>query len=163
MKYYKYVTPVPDSRNDTLLKLGDVYEGEPVDNADRVRLYDFPDSMFYPRRFKEVDKPQVDNDSGGMKYDAGKPRLDLLLSGCPNAINSVGGVLTFGANKYAAHSWQTVPGGEQRYLAALLRHLTAVGRGEEIDPESGLSHLAHVACNAMFILELEHRRKNDTV
>jgi len=95
----------------------------------------------------------------GMKYDGDKPRMELLVQGCPNALEQVGTVLTFGAKKYAAHSWQTVPGGDDRYLAALLRHLTAIGKGEQNDPESGLSHLAHVACNALFILELECRKK----
>lgn len=94
----------------------------------------------------------------GMKYDGGKPRMDLLLSGCPNALEQVSQILTFGAQKYAAHSWQTVPQGEDRYLAALLRHLTAHGKGEVNDPESGMSHLAHAACNALFILELETRK-----
>jgi hypothetical protein len=93
-----------------------------------------------------------------MKYDGGKPRMDLLLSGCPNALEQVSQILTFGAEKYAAHSWQTVPQGEDRYLAALLRHLTAHGKGEVNDPESGMSHLAHAACNALFILELEARK-----
>lgn len=104
-----------------------------------------------------VDKPQH-KDVGGMKYDGGKPRMDLLLSGCPNALEQVSEILTFGAQKYAAHSWQTVPQGEDRYLAALLRHLTAHGKGEVNDPESGMSHLAHAACNALFILELEARK-----
>lgn len=94
----------------------------------------------------------------GMKYDGGKPRMDLLLSGCPNALEQVSQILTFGAQKYAAHSWQTVPQCEDRYLAALLRHLTAHGKGEINDPESGMSHLAHAACNALFILELEARK-----
>ena len=97
----------------------------------------------------------------GMKYDGGKPRMDLLLSGCPNALEQVSQILTFGAKKYAAHSWQTVPQGEDRYLAALLRHLTAHSKGEKNDPESGMSHLAHAACNALFILELE-ARKNES-
>ncbi|QHR71805.1 putative phosphodiestherase [Escherichia phage forsur] len=95
---------------------------------------------------------------GGMKYDGGKPRMALLLDGCPNALEAVASVLTFGAQKYAAHSWQTVPEGEERYKSALLRHLTAVGKGEELDPESGLHHLAHAACNALFILELALRK-----
>lgn len=94
----------------------------------------------------------------GMKYDGGKPRMDLLLSGCPNALEQVSQILTFGAQKYAAHSWQTVPQGEERYLAALLRHLTAHSKGEKNDPESGMSHMAHAACNALFILELEARK-----
>lgn len=98
----------------------------------------------------------------GMKYDGGKPRMDLLLSGCPQAITQVAEILTFGAQKYAAHSWQTVPQGSERYLAALLRHLTAHAGGEDKDPESGMSHLAHAACNAMFILELEARNAKGT-
>lgn len=102
--------------------------------------------------------PVTEQSGGGMKYDGGKPRMDLLLSGCPNALEQVSQILTFGAQKYAAHSWQTVPQGEDRYLAALLRHLTAHGKGEVNDPESGMSHLAHAACNALFILELKARK-----
>ena len=84
--------------------------------------------------------------------------MDLLFSGCPNALEAISSILTFGAKKYAAHSWQTVPQGDERYLAALLRHLTAVGKGETLDSESGMPHLAHAACNALFILELELRK-----
>ncbi|MES9299123.1 dATP/dGTP diphosphohydrolase domain-containing protein, partial [Cutibacterium acnes] len=98
--------------------------------------------------------------AGGMKYDGGKARMALLFDGCPNALEAVGQVLTFGAQKYAAHSCQTVPEGEERYKSALLRHLLAVGKGEAIDPESNLHHLAHAACNALFILELELRKQN---
>ena len=92
-----------------------------------------------------------------MKYDAGKPRMDLLLDGCPNALLRISDVLTFGAQKYAAHSWHTVEEGRSRYKAALLRHLTAHASGELTDAESGLPHLAHAACCALFILELEQR------
>lgn len=91
----------------------------------------------------------------GMKYDAGKPRMDLLLDGCPNALLRISDVLTFGAQKYVAHSWHTVAEGKSRYKAALLRHLTAHALGETLDSESGLPHLAHAACCALFILELE--------
>lgn len=93
----------------------------------------------------------------GMKYDAGKPRMDLLLDGCPHALLRISDVLTFGAQKYAAHSWHTVEEGRSRYKAALLRHLTAHASGELTDAESGLPHLAHAACCALFILELEQR------
>ena len=100
-----------------------------------------------------------DNNPGGMKYDGGKARMSLLFDGCPNALEAVGQVLTFGAQKYAAHSWQTVPEGDERYKSALLRHLLAVGNGEADDPESNLPHLAHAACDALFILELELRKR----
>lgn len=147
--------------NDPLLNFGQVYTGHLNDEGSRYILDDFPNRQFYLERFTVVpDVPSVDNapaGPGGMKYDGGKPRMDLLLSGCPNALEQVSQILTFGAQKYAAHSWQTVPQGEDRYLAALLRHLTAHGKGEVNDPESGMSHLAHAACNALFILELEAR------
>lgn len=93
----------------------------------------------------------------GMKFDGDKPRMDLLLDGCPNALLSIAEVLTFGAQKYAAHSWHTVEDGSSRYKAALLRHLTAHAKGELTDAESGLPHLAHAACCALFILELEQK------
>lgn len=104
--------------------------------------------------------PTVSGGTGvgtGMKYDGGKPRMDLLLDGCPAALLQVAEVLTFGAKKYAAHSWHTVSEGKTRYKAALLRHLTAHAQGEVNDPESGLPHLAHAACCSLFILELEQR------
>ena len=98
---------------------------------------------------------------GGMKYDGNKARMDLMLDGMPNALEQVAQILTFGAKKYADHSWQTVPSGKARYKAALLRHLTAHAKGEINDPESGMPHLAHAACNALFILELEQRDATD--
>ena len=93
-------------------------------------------------------------DSRGAKYDAGKPRMDLVLRGFPQGLLEVAKVLTFGANKYAAHAWKNVPNAVSRYEAALLRHLIAHSKGEVVDPESGLPHLAHAACNMMFLLEL---------
>lgn len=97
--------------------------------------------------------------SAGMKFDGGKPRMDLLLDGCPNALLRVSEVLTFGAEKYAAHNWKTVPDGPARYKAALLRHLTAHAMGEVNDRESGLPHLSHAACCLLFMLELEQSER----
>lgn len=154
--------PYHDSDNDSLLTLGEVYTGRLNDTGTRYILDSFPGRQFYLERFTDItDVPVMDSAAtgpGGMKYDGGKPRMDLLLSGCPNALEQVSAILTFGAQKYAAHSWQTVPQGEERYLAALLRHLTAHSKGEVNDPESGMGHLAHAACNALFILELEARK-----
>lgn len=83
----------------------------------------------------------------GTKNDAEKPRLDLLD---PAWIEEVGKVMTFGMKKYAAHNWR---GGisVSRLLAAALRHLFAIVRGEDTDRESGLSHVGHLSCCAMFI------------
>jgi hypothetical protein len=42
-----------------------------------------------------------------------------------------------------------------RLVGAVLRHTFAWMRGESIDPESGLSHLAHAACGLLFLLAYE--------
>lgn len=93
-----------------------------------------------------------------MKFDQGKTRMSLLIAGIAPSIKAVADVLTFGAKKYAAHSWQTVENGEERYLDAMYRHLNAVHSGERVDPESGMLHWAHIACNAMFLLWFELRK-----
>ena len=87
------------------------------------------------------------------KFDKDKPRPDLLLVGCPVAIADMVAVLTSGAVKYSAHSWRNVPDAQERYRAAMLRHVLAFCSGEDTDPESGHPHLAHVAVNAAFLLE----------
>lgn len=90
----------------------------------------------------------------GLKYDAGKPRLDLIP---PEAILAIGEVMTYGAAKYAPNSWRGVE--PERYVAALLRHLMAYQLGEHDDPESSLSHMWHVATNAAFLVALEERSR----
>jgi hypothetical protein len=40
-----------------------------------------------------------------------------------------------------------------------MRHLHAFNDGEDKDPESGLSHLAHLGCCVMFLLEFEKTHK----
>ena len=59
--------------------------------------------------------------------------------------------LTMGAQKYGDNNWQGLPDFWKRYKAALLRHLTAIDKGELIDSESGLPHIDHVLCNAVFL------------
>lgn len=92
----------------------------------------------------------------GMKNDQEKNRLDLIE---PEFIESVGAVLTFGAEKYEPNNWQKVEDAENRYYAAAMRHLMAWRKGEKTDPESGLSHLDHVACNIMFLLHFDREAK----
>jgi hypothetical protein len=90
--------------------------------------------------------------SDGTKHDAEKPRWDLLPFA---AVSAVVDVLTFGAKKYAPDNWRTVPEARRRYTAAALRHTVAWWRGERVDAESGLPHLAHAACCLLFLAELD--------
>lgn len=93
----------------------------------------------------------------GVKLDDGKPRLDLVLGGFRNALWGVGLVGTFGAKKYTDNGWQEVDNGIERYLSAMLRHYLNYKNGEELDPESGLPHLSHMAWNALAVSELYQR------
>lgn len=95
----------------------------------------------------------------GAKLDAGKLRAGLVIGDFARALTAVAEIGTFGAAKYTAHGWISVPDGEARYTDALHRHLLAEARGEEFDAESGLRHAAHAAWNALARLDLELRRK----
>ena len=97
--------------------------------------------------------------TGGLKYDAGKLRYDLVP---PHAIKAIADVLTYGADKYAPNSWQTVSDGETRYTAAMMRHFEAYREGEELDPETGKSHLSHCLCNLTFLLWFQQNRLRDS-
>lgn len=92
----------------------------------------------------------------GIKNDNDKAMFNLIL---PEFEKAVAEVLTYGAKKYSPNNWQHVDDGLERYYAALRRHLCAWREGEEIDEESGLSHLAHVATNIMFIMYFAEEEK----
>lgn len=86
------------------------------------------------------------------KFDADKPDWSLL----PLAeVEQVVDVLTYGADKYTRSGWRMVPEPRERYFSALMRHLAAWRRGEQLDPETGMHHLAHAATNCLFLLWFE--------
>ncbi|WP_190233841.1 dATP/dGTP diphosphohydrolase domain-containing protein [Mesorhizobium sp. M4B.F.Ca.ET.058.02.1.1] len=88
------------------------------------------------------------------KADGGKLLPSLLLEGVPRALMLIIAVLSYGAQKYEAHSWKRVEA--YRYKDAKLRHMFDELAGLGItDPESGLLHLAHEACNILFLLEMK--------
>lgn len=96
----------------------------------------------------------------GAKFDSGKLRMSLLTRGLATELVRVAEVLEYGANKYCEEGWKSVPNAARRYEDAMDRHLNAWKRGEEVDPESGLSHLAHAACNALFLLHFNESNSN---
>ena len=88
----------------------------------------------------------------GLKLDSQKTPWDLLPWGAAQAVVDV---LEHGRKKYSADNWRKVPEPNRRYFAAMIRHLVAWRRGEKLDKESGLSHLAHAGACLLFLLELE--------
>lgn len=92
----------------------------------------------------------------GVKYDTGKPDWTLLPF---DAVEEVVKVLDVGSKKYSRENWQKVEPHRERYGAAALRHLSAWLRGERLDPESGLNHLAHAVCCLLFLLWHDLRKE----
>lgn len=85
------------------------------------------------------------------KYDAGKPRADLVP---PAIIEAIARVRTFGLEKYHdPENWRHVE--PWQYRAALMRHICAYLRDpDSVDSESELPHLEHIATNIAFLLEI---------
>jgi len=88
-----------------------------------------------------------------VKFDGGKTRLELLPF---DALSEVADVLAFGAQKYGEHNWC----GGMRWsslIGAALRHIFAWAMGQDKDPETGLSHLAHAGCCILFLIAYQRR------
>ena len=97
----------------------------------------------------------------GKKDDIGKLRYDCIpimeLEECAR-------VMTYGAKKYNENpqnpNWINVEDGFNRYFAALMRHLEEVRKGNQIDEDSGLSHMAHAIFNVMALSHFDRERHN---
>lgn len=88
------------------------------------------------------------------KADVGKPRVDLIPH---EFILETAEVLSFGADKYSPGNWKA--GADwSRYFSAMQRHLWAWKSGEDLDPETGKSHLAHAACCLSFLMAYQARK-----
>lgn len=101
----------------------------------------------------EHDPNGLNQHAPGAKLDAGKIRPTLILNSMHRAIRAVVEVGEYGATKYTKDGWQYVDGGFERYTDAMHRHLIAENDALH-DPQTGLTHAAHVAWNALARLEL---------
>lgn len=96
----------------------------------------------------------------GQRFDEGKIRHELMPA---YAINELAKAYTMGALKYSPHNWRKGMKWS-RVIDSLKRHLNAIERGEDYDGtkgvmkegKSGLLHAAHVAWNAITLLEYYH-------
>jgi len=69
------------------------------------------------------------------------------------AMEQTAWVHKLGADKYGPYNWRDTGVCASTYVNAILRHLNAWRDGETVDPESGISHLAHVACSCNILLD----------
>lgn len=74
------------------------------------------------------------------------------MSGFPTpAMLEAGAVFLLGARKYGRHNWRRDAVFASAYYDGIHRHLARWWEGEDIDPESGLSHLAHIIAGAAIL------------
>lgn len=81
----------------------------------------------------------------GRKNDQDKPDWTLLHYG---SMLGMVRVLEFGCKKYDRNNWMHLK--QDRVLKAIMRHVNAISDGEMVDSETGLHHIYHVLCEAMF-------------
>lgn len=86
-------------------------------------------------------------EAGGLRYNTGKLKWSLVSW---KALEPMVRVLMFGAEKYDDHNWKKGLSYVQ-ITESLQRHMNAFIDGEDDDPESKLSHVGHILCNAMFL------------
>lgn len=94
------------------------------------------------------------------KADTGKPHPSYVPV---EVIEAVMRVREYGNQKYHdPDNWKTVE--PERYHEALLRHVLRAWKDPyAVDPESGLMHIEHVACNIAFLLALKNKEEKDNV
>lgn len=85
------------------------------------------------------------------KFDGGKTNWSLFPW---DAAEEIIKVLEFGAGKYSPWNWAENGGFKfSRLFNSSMRHFIAwFWRKEDNDPETGISHLAHLGCNVLFLL-----------
>lgn len=93
----------------------------------------------------------------GVKHDQEKNRLELIP---PELLFAVGEILTFGARKYADRNWEKGMKWS-RVFGALMRHLWSWWKKDDIDAETGKSHLWHAACCIAFLITYEQRKTGE--
>lgn len=89
---------------------------------------------------------------GVVKADAGKTRYELIPY---DVLKDIADVFAYGAEKYHDNSWRTEkPAAVSRTFASIMRHLTEFMLGNDWDPESGKSHLAHACTQLMMLMHV---------
>jgi hypothetical protein len=83
-----------------------------------------------------------------LRYNAGKLPLDELD---PLFLEEMFAVIAYGQKKYARMNWMKGAPASQ-FMGCIMRHLLKWYKGEDLDEESGCTHLGHIACNVMMAM-----------
>ena len=106
---------------------------------------------YIQENLQRIDKDSTEETSKGLRYNNGKLRWSLLPV---EPIVELIRVLEKGAVKYAPNNWKkfTKAEADENCYDSMMRHIQQWRLGQTHDEETGLHHMAHIMCNAMFIL-----------
>lgn len=155
--------------NSTGVEIYNDYGSRSVASGDRFKLVDVvthinpnhyeqgivsaKQTIDYLNRMHQETKSEP---SVGVKRDNGKPNMCYIPY---EALEEIAKVLDYGAIKYSPWNWKKGIS-FNRLLSATMRHLGQYNSGQDVDDETKISHLAHAACNLMFLLYFEKHRKD---
>ena len=88
-----------------------------------------------------ADSPQA------LRYNQGKVEWSLVDF---KSLEPMVRVLEYGCRKYARNNWRKGMPATQ-IIESMLRHTFKLLEGELVDPESGIEHIGHIQCNALFL------------
>lgn len=150
-----YVKPIVDNSNSEGLIMTEPYSGlfevlNPETQIVETRELSDNEKNILEIKETNLNETNMDATTGkgtGLRFNNGKLRYDLVE---PRAFEDFVGVLTDGANKYFDRNWENGLSWTS-VLASLKRHIAAIEKGEDYDPESGRLHIAHAACNVHFL------------
>lgn len=96
----------------------------------------------------QLSEIRVVNATTGGEKGSKAQRFDLIPW---EAVAEIAEVYHMGSKKYADHNWRKGYSWGLSY-AAMMRHMTAFWEGEDLDPESGLPHMAHASWHGLALL-----------
>jgi hypothetical protein len=102
----------------------------------------------------EEEKAQLGKPTAG-RFNQGKIRYDLIP---PWALEQIAKVYTYGTIKYDDDNWWKGMKWRKDVFGCIERHIKKWFRGEKLDDESNLHHLAHAAWNCIALMEYERNR-----
>jgi Domain of unknown function (DUF5664) len=150
-----FTSPIPTTGSTARPPVSDIQSAR--DRGARIHqaMERLLERHFSQPRARETPKPEAPRPAWPESNT--KARWDLVPF---KAVDQIAQVLTFGAKKYKDNNWREGTRWGRCY-AALQRHVTAWWEGEEVDPETGASHLAHAGCCLFFLMEFQRNGWGD--
>ena len=89
---------------------------------------------------------RLEENNKAMRFNEGKRKWSLVDF---KSLEPMIEALEYGAEKYSPDGWKKGYD-KKEILESMMRHIASLMDGEEVDTESGVSHMGHIQVNAMF-------------